>query len=114
MRCSLAVPRIKQFCFQPPEETLTRSIVGRTPFTPHRTNQLRIVNLREPARPALMGAAVKVSDGPIITVGHSLNCSIQHRIHQVGVWICTNSPADHRSSRSWVRDTPFIQGCGTP
>ena len=53
--CSLPVPRIEQLRFQPPEESLTGRIVGRTPFT----------------RPVLQGGAVW---------GEALQERIKHQI----------------------------------
>jgi len=42
--CGLPTLRIEQLRFQQPEETLTSRIVGRTPFSRHRADQLHIVH----------------------------------------------------------------------
>ena len=95
--CGLPVPRVEQLRFQPPEEALTGRIVGRAPLARHRADQLRIVHPREPSRPAVVPAAIRMNDRPIIAVDYFLNSSVEHGVHKSGIWTCADGPADNQA-----------------
>jgi hypothetical protein len=47
------------------------------------------------AKPAIVPAAIRVDDGPVIAVGYPLDGSIQHGVHQGGIWTRADGPADN-------------------
>ena len=44
-----------------------------------------------------MGTAIGVHDGLVIAVGHRLDSSIQHGVHEIGVWTRADRPADNQA-----------------
>ena len=44
-----------------------------------------------------MPTAISVDNGLVMAVGYLLDSSIQHGVHQVGVWTRTDGPADHQT-----------------
>ena len=44
-----------------------------------------------------MRTAIGVHDGPVSAVGQGRYSSVQHRVHQLGVWTCADGPADNQT-----------------
>lgn len=96
-RQRLPIPEMEQFRLQPAEESFACGVVGRASFARHRANQLRLTDPREPAKPAIVGAATGMDDRSAVAAGHRLDGCVQHGVDEVSVRLRPNGPTDDQT-----------------